>query len=106
MDTKYQWSKMSPDRSEQVVVRSDDVDEWFRLIENAKGVLPTEAFPNDVGKPQATPVAQAQTPNPVCGVHHVPMSWKTGVSKKTGRPYAFWSCGEMNNGMYCDYKVK
>lgn len=43
---------------------------------------------------------------PMCGTHNVPMTWKTGVSKKTGRPYAFWSCGEMNNGMYCDYKVK
>lgn len=43
---------------------------------------------------------------PMCGVHGTPMTWKTGTSKKTGRPYAFWSCPQMNNGMYCDYKVK
>lgn len=58
--------------------------------------------------PTQKPVVSQSTTSqaPLCGVHNVPMTWKTGVSKKTGRPYAFWSCGEMNNGMYCDYKVK
>lgn len=51
-------------------------------------------------------VENRQSEIPKCGVHGTLMNWKTGVSKKTGRPYAFWSCGEMNNGMYCDYKVK
>lgn len=57
---------------------------------------------------QKAVVSQSSVPSatPSCGVHGTPMTWKTGVSKKTGRPYAFWSCGEMNNGMYCDYKVK
>lgn len=104
-DLKLQWSKMSPDRSEQVVVRSNDLDEWFKLIDEAKGVLPTEGFPNDpIGTPKATPVEKTQEAVPMCGDHHVPMIWKTGTSKKTGRPYAFWGCNEKTNGEWCTFK--
>lgn len=51
---------------------------------------------------QATPAS-----SPVCGIHRTPMVWKTGISKKTGKPYAFWSCAQKDiNGDYCQYKVK
>lgn len=86
-------------------VRCDDWEEFKTAVKNMEGILTqTAAFPNDTGH-VATPQSKVQEV-PMCGVHNVPMTWKTGVSKKTGRPYAFWSCGEMNNGMYCDYKVK
>ena len=44
------------------------------------------------------------TPAPTCGVHGTPMVWKTGISKSTGKPYAFWSCSTKNaDGSYCKY---
>jgi hypothetical protein len=43
---------------------------------------------------------------PDCPIHHVPMSWKTGVSRKTGKSYAFWSCAVKNpDGSFCPGKV-
>lgn len=45
------------------------------------------------------------TNEPLCQNHHAPMKWKTGVSKKNHKPYAFWSCSQkMPDGSYCDYK--
>ena len=42
---------------------------------------------------------------PQCEVHSVPMVWKTGVSKKTNRPYAFYSCACKNpDGSWCSYR--
>lgn len=42
---------------------------------------------------------------PICKYHGKPMTWKTGVSKKTNKPYAFWSCSEkLGDGSWCDYK--
>ena len=39
---------------------------------------------------------------PVCAIHGVPMVWKSGISKKTGKPYAFWGCDVRNpDGSYC-----
>ena len=47
----------------------------------------------------ASPVA------PQCGIHGTPMVWKTGNSKTTGKPYAFWSCPTRNaDNSYCSYK--
>lgn len=103
-ELRYQWSKMSPDRSEQVVVRTDSYDEFIESIKLAKGVLPQVAFPNDSG-PIATAPEKAQVANPVCGIHQAQATWKTGVSKKTGKPYAFWSCSERNaDGSFCTFK--
>ena len=106
-DKKYQWSKMSPDRSEQVVVRSDDVDEWYQLIEDARGVLPTVGFPNDSGA-TATPIEKTQEESPMCGIHKIPMTLKPAGVSKVGRPYpAFYSCGQRNpDGSYCNFKLK
>lgn len=60
--------------------------------------------------PQAPQVApQADTGikiTPICGIHNIPMNWKTGISKTTGKPYAFWSCsGKMPDGGWCTFKV-
>lgn len=53
----------------------------------------------------AVKVSPAPNNNPVCQIHNTPMTWKTGVSKTTGKPYAFWSCsGKMPNGDWCSYK--
>lgn len=42
---------------------------------------------------------------PVCGIHKVPMTWKTGTSKTTGKPYAFWACGQRDEeGNFCNFK--
>ncbi len=57
---------------------------------------------------QATPQATtAPQTIPVCGIHNIPMTWKTGISKTTGKPYAFWACsGKMPDGGWCTFKVK
>ena len=43
--------------------------------------------------------------NPICAIHHKPMTWREGVTKETGRHYAFWTCTERNSdGSFCKYK--
>jgi len=45
-----------------------------------------------------------KTPAPTCGIHGTPMAWKSGISKSSGKPYAFWSCPTKNaDGSYCKY---
>lgn len=107
-DTRFQWSKMSPDRSEQIVVRGDEYAQWIQDIKDAKTVLPDVAFPNDIGKPMATTPEQAQTEVPKCGVHGTPMTLKPAGVSKAGRPYpAFYSCGMKNaDNTYCSYRPK
>ncbi len=34
--------------------------------------------------------APAQTQAPICGIHGTPMTWKQGISKSSGKPYAFF----------------
>lgn len=42
--------------------------------------------------------------NPNCP-NHGPMKWKEGVSKTTGKSYAFWSCPtKMPDGSWCPTK--
>lgn len=73
-DPRFQWSKMSPDRSEQIVVRGDDYPQWLQDIKDAKSVLPDVAFPNDLGRPMATSPEQAQEQTPMCPKHNKPMT--------------------------------
>ena len=105
--SKFQWSKMSPDRSEQVVVRTDKVDEFSSLIDYAKGILPTQnPFPNDEGSLAHTE-ENTQPAAPTCpvDVKHGAMQWRSGVSKKTNKPYGFWSCGQKDSqGNWCKGK--
>lgn len=102
---RFQWSKMSPDRSEQVVVRGDDYVQWTQDIKDASVILPKVAFPNDSGN-IATPPEKAQEEAPKCGVHGTPMTLKPAGVSKAGRAYpAFWSCGMKNaDGTYCRFK--
>ncbi len=54
----------------------------------------------------ATTGGQGQGSTQVCGIHNISMVWKSGISKKTGKPYAFWSCpSPAVNGIYCSFKV-
>lgn len=42
---------------------------------------------------------------PICGIHHSKMVWKTGVSKKTNKRYAFWGCDQrLPDGGFCTFK--
>ena len=51
------------------------------------------------------PKPSGDVTNPVCGIHGTPMAWKTGVSKKSGKPYAFWSCATKNaDNTWCTFK--
>ena len=44
-------------------------------------------------------------PAPICGIHHSKMVWKTGVSKKTNKRYAFWGCDQrLPDGGFCTFK--
>jgi hypothetical protein len=43
--------------------------------------------------------------NPICAIHHKPMAWREGITKQTGKHYAFWSCTERNSdGSFCKYR--
>lgn len=61
---------------------------------------------DDPPMPGNTILPQPTNPQaPTCGVHGVPMTWKTGVSKTSGKPYAFWSCSTKNaDGSYCRFQ--
>jgi len=49
--------------------------------------------------------AAANKPAPMCSIHGTPMVWKSGQSKKTGKPYAFWSCEtKLADGSFCNGK--
>jgi len=97
-DKKLQWSKFSPDRSEQYVIRNDDEKEFDTLVVKYKAKLPQKAaFPDDEG-PSAVKEADVQPSAPVCPINpgHGPMKYRSGTSAKTGKPYAFWSCSQKN----------
>jgi len=55
---------------------------------------------------QKQPKPENLDPNaPICSIHNRKMDWKTGVSKTSGKPYAFWSCSIKNpDGSWCQYK--
>ena len=46
-----------------------------------------------------------ENPNPICPIHHKPMTWREGVSSNTNQRYAFWTCTEKNSdGSFCKYR--
>lgn len=94
-EMKYQWSKMSPDRSEQVVVRSDNYDEWLEAIELARTSLPNVPFPNDIGSPTATPPERAQNEVGICPVHK--KAWRQGK-------YGMFCASKLPDGTWCKEK--
>jgi hypothetical protein len=76
-------------------------------ISGARAGSPAKAPPGLVVSPAAAPVASAPAaaaaPAPVCPVHGCAMVWREGVSKKSHKPYAFWSCPSKNaDGSFCD----
>jgi hypothetical protein len=103
---KFQWSKMSPDRGEQIVVRGDEYKQWVLDIEAAKQQLPkVEEKPKIV---QQMEEFVGDTTPPVSGhicpknPNHGEMKYRSGISAKTGKPYSFWSCTQKNlDGSWC-----
>jgi len=74
-----------------------------RLVVGAHGVAPLATSPSTQGTPppvsSAPPQAQAPSamgaPTPVQGgptCQHGPRKYKSGISSKTGNPYAMWVC--------------
>lgn len=54
---------------------------------------------------QRTPALTTAAPMGVCPKGHGPFVHKTGVAKKTGKPYDFWGCAGRNpDGSYCQEK--
>jgi len=81
-----------------------NLEDITKAIDNmvAKGFKPSW---NDATN-GATPQAPAKDV-PICGEHNVPMVWKQGVGRASGKPYAFWACPQKNNdGSYCNWQSK
>lgn len=111
-EPKFQWTgqftkiingvTLSENHTIRVETREERDAERDYVI---KSILPSaKSFPDDEGDVahEATQEA-AQT----CSVHKVPMVYRSGVSKKTNKPYAFWSCPEkLPNGDWCSEKGK
>lgn len=93
MEPKVQWSKFSPDRSEQFVIRVDTWEELVILKNKVEGVLPqSNAFPDDTGH-LATPQDKVQEETPV---HH----GKPMTKGKWG-----WYCKtKLEDGTWCKFK--
>lgn len=106
---KFQWSKFSPDKSEQWVVRSDSWNEISDYRDHILELVPKPGFPEDSGSSAHVGPTSVNPTAPMCGVHNVPMVFKgPGISRSTGRSYpGFWSCGEKNpDGSYCNFRPK
>lgn len=88
------------------VVCADNADDLEKNIREALPIFKKFKTAVDTYREKqqndATPPPQE---TPTCGVHGTQMKWLTGTSKKTGKPYAFWSCPTKNaDGSFCDYK--
>jgi len=89
-----------------LTMRDEDVSRLMSKFKYMLTVIKKEGWKNKWDEapvrvlPEAAPARQA----PICGVHGQPMTWKTGISKSSGKPYAFWSCSIKNaDGTYCKY---
>jgi hypothetical protein len=87
-------------------VRCDDWEDFKEACENMETILPaTEDFPNDKGN-MAKNVDVSAKQNPTCPRHGATTKWLEGVSKKTGKPYSFWSCSAKNkDGSWCSAQL-
>lgn len=99
---KFQYSIfVGGDKNQQIVIRSNDRSEFLAEIKRWKESIDLGQQKSANQHPQPTPNTQVQ----VCGIHGNPMTWKTGISKKTNQPYAFWACSTRNaDGSYCQFK--
>lgn len=92
-EPKVQWSKFSPDRSEQFVIRTETWEEMMELRKEALAITPqSKAFPDDEG-PRATPPEKVQEAVPM---HH----GKPMAQGKWG-----WYCKtKLEDGTWCKFK--
>ena len=95
---KFQWSIFVKNgRDQQFVVRANDVEEFAKLIREAKGMIgeeivnptPVAATPTVV-----TPEVRVNTAGMFCMTCKAPAEQKSGIAK-TGRPY---------NAIFCSSK--
>jgi hypothetical protein len=86
-------------------VRCDDWEDFKEAVANMESILPkTSAFPNDSGNTATKPEEVVESA-PMCQIHKAPMTFKSGVSAKTGKPYAFWGCtNKLADGTWCTEK--
>lgn len=103
---EYRYQKSITIGNEMFVVRADSWDDFSTEVKNMQTLVPqTKAFPDDNAGGNATPPQKVAGQIPHCSYHKSPMAWKTGISKKTGSEYAFWSCSQrMPDGSYCKAK--
>lgn len=93
-EPKFQWSKFSPDRSEQFVIRTDDYTELIEKRDAVIKLMPQgRPFPDDDGD-MATPPEAVQATAPVCPTHS-----KTMTKGKWG-----WFCKSKVGEGWCKYK--
>lgn len=105
---KFQYSVFTKNGHDgQYVIRTNDKDEFVMLIEYVNSLLPKTAV---VDAPTAFAKSLEGTTDiahpPLCGIHGTSMTWRTGVSQKTNKPYAFWACPTKNaDGSFCTFKA-
>jgi hypothetical protein len=64
------------------------------------GVTPPSLAPSAVHR-------QPATAEPTCPIHGTVMAYRSGVSQKTGKPYAFFGCSQKDDdGAYCKKTVE
>ena len=72
-----------------------------------KNTWNTTETPNKaiVGQPTTPQDVNTMIDAPNCSVHGTPMKYLQGTSKRTGKPYAFWSCpNKLADGSFCNGK--
>lgn len=98
-EPKIQWSKFSPDRSEQYVIRVETYEELKELREFVlKDIPKTKSFPDDEGD-IATPPSQVQEKAKMCPIHNKVLS----PSKFDGGFYC--ATKDKVTGKWCSTKV-
>ena len=72
-----------------------------KLITGAYNVAPlsTPSSTPSIKPPVSSVPDQAKAASPTC--IHGPRVYRSGISKKTGQPYAFWSCPQPQGADQC-----
>lgn len=94
-----------------LTMRAETVSEVLKQFQTIMPFIKNSGYKNVWDKEPITRVLPEQTPvvqnAPICGIHGVPMTWKSGISKTNGKPYAFFACSTKNaNGTWCNYQPK
>ena len=95
------------DKKNQIVVRNDN---WKEFVEDLTKVKDIQDKAKEKAKMEkkaagafSSDVQEETDLGLVCPHHKVKLVHRQGVSKKTGKPYDFWACPEMEDGKYCGY---